>query len=33
LERGDSASWTLDIEHAIERVKASGGQVELLGIW
>ncbi|KAJ7349483.1 Prephenate dehydratase-domain-containing protein [Mycena albidolilacea] len=33
LERGDSTSWTLDIEHAIERVQASGGQVELLGIW
>jgi prephenate dehydratase len=34
LERGDSGSpWASDIEDGIERVRASGGEAELLGIW
>ncbi|KAJ7940864.1 Prephenate dehydratase-domain-containing protein [Mycena leptocephala] len=34
LERGDSGSpWASDIENGIERVRASGGEAELLGIW
>ncbi|KAJ7285622.1 Prephenate dehydratase-domain-containing protein [Mycena rebaudengoi] len=30
---GDPATWRREIEQAMERVRASGGQVELLGVW
>ncbi|KAJ7109156.1 Prephenate dehydratase-domain-containing protein [Mycena epipterygia] len=35
IERGDNdhTSWTPDIERAIDRVRASGGEAEHLGIW
>jgi len=35
IERGDNdhASWIPYIERAIDRVRASGGEAELLGIW
>jgi len=34
LQKGDSSeSWNSDVEQAIERVRASGGEAELLGIW
>ncbi|KAJ6547340.1 Prephenate dehydratase-domain-containing protein [Mycena capillaripes] len=34
LERGDSGGpWPSDIEQSIDRVRAAGGEAELLGIW
>jgi hypothetical protein len=30
---GDPATWRREIEQAMKRVRASGGQVELLGVW